>query len=70
MLEGMACGIPAICTDVGGMPEVVEHGVSGYLVADQAGAVEALLEAGWPMVHAVASASVPRVAIIVAVNEA
>ncbi|HEX3909335.1 MAG TPA: glycosyltransferase [Solirubrobacteraceae bacterium] len=30
--ESMACGTPAICSDVGGMPEVVEHRVSGYVV--------------------------------------
>lgn len=32
VLEGMACGKPVICTDVGGTSEIVEHGVSGYLV--------------------------------------
>jgi glycosyltransferase involved in cell wall biosynthesis len=32
LLEGMACGIPAICTDVGAMPEVVEDGVTGFVV--------------------------------------
>lgn len=31
LLEGMACGIPAICTDVGAMPEVVEDGVTGFV---------------------------------------
>jgi glycosyltransferase involved in cell wall biosynthesis len=30
--ESMACGTPVICSDVGGMPEVVEHGVSGFVV--------------------------------------
>jgi glycosyltransferase involved in cell wall biosynthesis len=33
LLEGMACGIPAICTDVASLPEVVEHGVTGFVVA-------------------------------------
>jgi glycosyltransferase involved in cell wall biosynthesis len=32
LLEGMACGTPAICTDVASMPEVVEHGVTGFVV--------------------------------------
>jgi glycosyltransferase involved in cell wall biosynthesis len=32
LLEGMACGTPAICTDVASMPEVVENGVTGFVV--------------------------------------
>lgn len=32
VLEGMACGRPVICTDVGGTSEIIEHGVSGFLV--------------------------------------
>ncbi len=32
LLEGMACGTPAICTDVASMPEVVEDGVTGFIV--------------------------------------
>jgi glycosyltransferase involved in cell wall biosynthesis len=32
LLEGMACGIPAICTDVASMPEVVVDGVTGFVV--------------------------------------
>ncbi len=31
LLEGMACGAPAICSRVGGMPEYVEHGVTGFV---------------------------------------
>ena len=33
LLEGMACGRPAICTDVAGMPEVVVDGQTGFVVA-------------------------------------
>ncbi|MBD2101132.1 glycosyltransferase family 4 protein [Leptolyngbya sp. FACHB-261] len=32
LLESMACGTPVICTDVGGMPEIVEDGVTGFVV--------------------------------------
>ena len=31
-LEGMACGVPAICSRVGGVPEVLRDGVEGFLV--------------------------------------
>ena len=32
LLEGMACGAPVICTRVASLPEVVEDGVTGYVV--------------------------------------
>jgi glycosyltransferase involved in cell wall biosynthesis len=32
LLEGMACGIPAICTAVASMPEVVTDGETGFVV--------------------------------------
>ena len=30
-LEGMACGVPAVATRGGGLPELVTHGVDGFL---------------------------------------
>ncbi len=46
MIEAMACGTPVIAYPFGSVPEVVEDGVSGYLVSDQAGAVEAVKKIG------------------------
>jgi L-malate glycosyltransferase len=45
-LEAMACEVPVIATNVGGVPEVVEHGVDGYLVEpeDVAGAAKYAIE--------------------------
>lgn len=47
-LEGMACGVPPVATRVGGLPELVTHGVNGFLepvgdVASQAARVVELL---------------------------
>ncbi len=41
-LEGMACQVVPIATRVGGVPEVIEHGVSGYLA--EVGDVETMAE--------------------------
>ncbi len=30
-LEAMACGVPPVATRVGGLPELVTHGVDGFL---------------------------------------
>jgi glycosyltransferase involved in cell wall biosynthesis len=31
VLESLSCGTPAIAFNIGGMPEMIEHGLSGYL---------------------------------------
>lgn len=38
LLEAMACGVPCIGTDIGGIPEVIDHGENGFIVPK--GAVE------------------------------
>ena len=42
MIEAMGCGTPVIAYPRGSVPEVMEDGVTGFLVPDAGAAVEAL----------------------------
>ena len=42
MIEAMACGTPVVAFRNGSVPEIIEDGVSGFIVADEAEAVAAL----------------------------
>ena len=46
LLEGMACGVPGIGTNVGGIPEVIQHGENGFIVeiGDIEGAAQFAIE--------------------------
>ena len=40
MVEALACGTPVVGCPYGAAPEIVEHGVTGFLAADDVGLVE------------------------------
>jgi glycosyltransferase involved in cell wall biosynthesis len=46
MIEAMACGTPVIAWNCGSVPEVVEHGVTGYIVESEEEALAALSNIG------------------------
>jgi glycosyltransferase involved in cell wall biosynthesis len=45
MIEAMACGTPVIAYPRGSVPELVEHGVSGFIVGDEREAAHAVVAA-------------------------
>ncbi len=42
MIEAMACGTPVIAFNRGAVPEIIEHGRTGFIVEDEAGAAAAV----------------------------
>jgi glycosyltransferase involved in cell wall biosynthesis len=42
MIEAMACGTPVIAFNAGSVPEIIEHGVTGFVVSNMAEACEAV----------------------------
>ena len=55
MIEAMACGTPVIAFNHGSVPEIVEQGISGFIVNDEAGAVAAVGRLGELSRHTVRS---------------
>jgi glycosyltransferase involved in cell wall biosynthesis len=46
MIEAMACGTPVVAYRRGSVPEVVDEGVTGFVVDDEAGAIAAVKRIG------------------------
>ncbi len=46
MIEAMACGTPVIAWNCGSVPEVIDHGVTGYIVESEEEALAALSNIG------------------------
>jgi glycosyltransferase involved in cell wall biosynthesis len=42
MIEAMACGTPVIAYNYGSVPEIIEDGVTGFIVSNEAEAIDAL----------------------------
>ena len=42
MIEAMACGTPVIAFRSGSVPEVVDHGITGFVVSDEEEAIQAI----------------------------
>jgi glycosyltransferase involved in cell wall biosynthesis len=44
MIEAMACGTPVIAYNHGSVPEIIDHGVTGFIVGNEAEAAAALAQ--------------------------
>ena len=43
MIEAMACGTPVIAYKSGSVPEIVEEGLTGFIVKDEVAAADAII---------------------------
>jgi glycosyltransferase involved in cell wall biosynthesis len=46
MIEAMACGTPVIAFNRGSVPEVIDDGITGFVVEDEKGAIGAVYRLG------------------------
>jgi glycosyltransferase involved in cell wall biosynthesis len=44
LIEAMACGTPVIAFRRGSVPEIIEHGITGFIVDDLDGAARAVAQ--------------------------
>jgi glycosyltransferase involved in cell wall biosynthesis len=63
VIEAMACGTPVIANSRGSMGELIEHGVTGFLVDDIDAAVAAVAAAGELDRHGIAKLASQRFAV-------
>ncbi len=49
MIEAMACGTPVIAYNAGSVPEIVEDGVTGFIVDNELAATDAIRERLWSL---------------------
>ena len=47
MIEALACGTPVVSTSVGSVPEIIDHGTTGYVDDSQTGQQYVLLKKWW-----------------------
>ena len=71
-LEAMACGVPVVASNAGGLPEVIDHGVTGFL--HEVGDIEAMARSGLALLNdpglhrRVTAAAVQRVRELFCIN--
>ena len=69
VVEAMACGTPVVANRRGSMGELIEHGVSGFLVDDIDSAVVAVAAAGELDRHEIAEFAAERFTVATMIDK-